>query len=143
MTLEHCPCFLVFLWCGFDGTAEGCVSVAERHNVKGFSPDLTSYTDRHPCGTPLDPLKEWGEPPVSRGGDYKTERGGRRGKTQTESGPSCGYLHRVTSSSRGLWAGWKYVRRNLWILVAYTSTPLYEWLIERRGKREKKRLTEG
>lgn len=22
-TLEHCPCFLDILWCGFDGTAEG------------------------------------------------------------------------------------------------------------------------
>lgn len=30
LTLQYRPCFLVILWCGFDGTAEGCISVAKR-----------------------------------------------------------------------------------------------------------------
>lgn len=37
LTLEYYPCFLVFLWCGFDGTAEGCVSVAQRLSLLSWS----------------------------------------------------------------------------------------------------------
>lgn len=55
-TLEHCPCFLDILWCGFDGTAEG-LNFCGKPWKRGLSPDLTPYTSRRPCGTPLAPLK--------------------------------------------------------------------------------------
>lgn len=95
-------------------------------SVKGFSPDLTSYTNLHPFGTPLDPpetLESYlflGEE-TSVGKDVR--RSGGCGETQSKSGLSGGYLHRVTSSSGRLWAGWRHVRRNVWISVAYTNTP--------------------
>lgn len=71
-----------------------------------------------PTATPVGHLwipRKWGEPPVSGGGDYSEgSRQERRscGKTQSKSGPSSGYLHRVTGSSSRLWAGWKYLRGN-------------------------------
>lgn len=115
--------------------------------LKGLFPDLISYTKHHPCGTPLDPLRLW------RGTCFWGRRlqwGKETGevvvvdKSQSKSGPSSGYLHWVTSSSK-LWASWKNVQRNVWILVVYTSTPYNKkqmngWL---RRDNEQEREKEG
>lgn len=82
------------------------------HNAEVLSPDLTSYTNHHPCGTPLDPLK------VERATCFW----GRRQQWGKKTGLSRDYLHRVTWSSKRLWA----VRTEEWSVG--------EWLIERKER---------
>lgn len=111
-----------------------------RHSAKGFSPQLTYYTNHRPCGTPLDPPETprrhlfLGEETCAGKADGGKSR---CGKTQSKSGLSSGYLHTVSSSSRRLWTGWKQVRRNVWILVAYLSSPSKckdDWLSATRAR---------